>query len=148
MNDGERSRRKIDRWEMVDVLYSHQTKTKGATVVGVRLEIRKPVFEDGEDGVPRMSFSVERSDNRSERYVRLLCYNGNLDEVVALKDAMSALSIEECKEKYDRITTSLQGARSNRSDVDYQKSGGGPSRFMLEPKVERKRRRRGGDNRV
>jgi len=75
----------VDHWETDDVVYSgaEDTDTASFSVVS---EITHPVFKDGGGGRPRMGVSICRTARKIDRefYLRLMCRDGNVEEVRAL----------------------------------------------------------------
>lgn len=86
MPRGNGKKRDIDHWETVEVLHSESVELDRATI-GIVVEVRRPIFEGGVEGFPRMSCTIRRKDNQGagkERDLRLLCYDGNPEEVQAM----------------------------------------------------------------
>lgn len=138
-----RQRRKVERWETLEVLHSDRATTAKADVSLV-VEVKQPIFEDGAKGFPKMNATLSRGD----RFLRFSCFDGDVSEIKALADLLNGVmsGLDDFPEKYDEFVEKHK-ATTHRGGGGAKKHGGvggGLSRFSdkNEGKTERRRRKR------
>lgn len=140
-NGGRQQRRKVERWETLEVLHSGMETTAKAEI-GLVIEIKQPIFEGGAKGFPKMNATVRRGD----RFLRLTCFDGDVSEIKALADLLNGAvaGIDDLPEKYDVYVDKHKAGRDRGGPKKHGGVGGGLSRFSSkgEGKTERRKRKR------
>ena len=147
----------VDHWETDDVVYSgaEDTDTASFSVVS---EITHPVFKDGGGGRPRMGVSICRTARKIDRefYLRLMCRDGNVEEVRALHMLLGEFlqREDEAKKKLARREEIWNERRvkeherwegeQKKKNGGSNKAGGGLGRFSKPGKTKRHRSNRRG----
>lgn len=140
-NDG-KQRRKVERWETLEVLHSGRETTAKADISLV-VEIKQPIFEDGAKGFPKMNATLSRGD----RFLRFSCFDGDVSEIKALSDLLNGViaQADGFSERYDGFVEKHKSSQQRGGgDKKHGGVGGGLSRFsdQAEGKTERRRRKR------
>lgn len=147
-------KRDIDHWETVEVLHSDSVELDRA-IIGIVIEVRRPVFEGGAEGFPRMSCTIKRQDRQGagrERDLRLLCYDGNPEEVQAMAGLFHDMSKGGFGDFMDRYREIADAHRRAHERPRERSNGGGDRReiggvggglsFGRSGKTERMRRKK------
>lgn len=141
-------RRKVERWETLEVLHVGSESTAKADI-GLAIEIKQPIFEDGFKGFPKMSATL----NRGDRFLRFTCFDGDVSEIKALANLLNAVDgLDGFPAVYDKAVDEYKAQGKGRATAAKPGGvGGGLSRFSDkgEGKTERRRRKRrtGGEKR-
>lgn len=135
-------RRKVDEWETIEILFNGRESTPKADI-GLVIEVKQPIFDDGTKGFPKLGATVIRGD----RFLRFMCFDGDISELKAIDGLFSkaSASFEEYQAAYDgHIANHKQSGRGGNGRSQRPGGvGGGLSRFSDgEGKTEKRRRKR------
>ena len=140
-------RRKVEDWETLEVLYSGRESAKKADI-GLVIEVKQPVFEGGSRGFPKLGMTL----SRGERFLRFVCFDGDLSELEALQTLITgaeAAGFEGFQAAYDGHVATYKSANPRNDKGSWGGGprklggvGGGLGRFSSEGKTDRKRRKR------